>query len=86
MSARETLDHALVALAADGRRPRCGEHADRDLWTSDSVDDRRKAAQLCTRCPVLYACAEAAEEADERHHTWAGKDRTRHPNKKEKTK
>lgn len=86
MSARDELDRALLNLAAEGRRPRCGEHADTDLWTSDSIDDRRKAAELCARCPVLNQCAEAAEEQDERWHVFGGKDHTRHPTRaKEKS-
>ena len=75
MTARDALDRALLDLAADGHRPRCGEPGDHELWTSEDRDDRRRAAELCTRCPVLSACAEAAEELDERHHVWAGQDR-----------
>lgn len=77
MSARDQLDRALLNLAAEGRRPRCGEHGDGHLWTSESPEDRRKAADLCTHCPILHPCALAAEEQDERFHTWGGTDRHR---------
>ena len=75
MSAREVLDRQLLDLASRGERPRCGEPADHDLWVSDSPEDRRRAANLCTRCPILPACAAAAEEHDERHHVWGAQDR-----------
>ena len=68
MSARDTLDRALVNMAAEGRRPRCGEHADRDLWTSDDPTDRARAARRCWGCPVLELCGAAAD--DERD-AWA---------------
>lgn len=86
MSARDRFDRALVDMAAEGRRPRCGEHADRDLWTSDDRDERRRAAQLCARCPLLRPCAEAAEEMEERWHVFGGVDRTRtRPNSRRTT-
>lgn len=75
-TARDDLDRALIDMATEGRRPRCAEPGD-DLWTSDDHDERRRAAQLCRACPVLRPCAEAAEEQDERWHTWGGTDRHR---------
>lgn len=75
MSARDTLDRALVDLASRGERPRCGEPADRHLWVSDSPDERRRAARLCAACPILRACAEAAEEERDRWTTRGGVDR-----------
>lgn len=73
MTARDTLDRALLDLAADGRRPRCGEPADHLLWTSESADERARAAALCAGCPVLQPCARAAEEEHELF-VWAGVD------------
>lgn len=78
MTARDRLDGALVNLAAAGRRPVCGEPWSEALWTSDDADDRAEAARLCQRCPLLAPCAAAAEEADERHNVWGGRDYTRH--------
>lgn len=77
MTARDRLDRALLNLATEGRRPRCGEHADTDLWTSESPEDRRRAAELCSACPLLAPCAEAAEEMEERWHVFGGVDRHR---------
>ena len=74
MTARDDLDRALLDLAAEGRRPRCGEHADRDLWTSDDQEDRRRAAELCSVCPLLHPCAEAAEEEREKWTVRGGRD------------
>lgn len=65
LTARDDLDRALLDLAANGRRPRCGEPADHHMWTSDDHDERARAAELCRGCPVLRQCAEAAEEARE---------------------
>ena len=75
MTARDALDRALLDLAGDGRRPRCGEPDDHQLWTSESPDERRRAAQLCARCPLLHPCADAAEEMEERWHVFGGVDR-----------
>lgn len=81
MSAREALDRALLDLAADRRRPRCGEPADHLLWTSEKTDERARAAALCVGCPVLRQCADAAEEEAELF-VWAGVDRGVRPPKK----
>ncbi|QOK24145.1 WhiB family transcriptional regulator [Janibacter indicus] len=78
MSARDALDRALLDLAADGRRPRCGEPADHLLWTSEDTDERARAAALCVGCPVLQECALAAEEEAELF-VWAGVDRGARP-------
>ena len=79
MSARDDLDRALLDLAADGRRPRCGEPADHLWWTSEEADERARAAGLCVGCPVLQECALAAEEEGELF-VWAGVDRGTRPN------
>lgn len=81
MSAREALDRALLDLAADGRRPRCGEPATHHLWTSEKADERARAAALCVGCPVLRQCAHAAEEEHELF-VWGGVDRGVRPPKK----
>lgn len=78
MTARDRLDRALLDLAERGARPPCGHRWSGDLWVSDDAEDRRQAAVLCRPCPVLEACAAAAEEADERHNVWGGRDYTRH--------
>ena len=85
MSARDQLDRALLDLAADGRRPRCGEPASHHLWTSEKADERARAAALCAGCPVLQPCAHAAEQEHELF-VWAGVDRGARPSKKTATK
>lgn len=82
MNAREALDRALLDLAADGRRPRCGEPADHHLWTSDARDERARAARLCAACPILRSCAEAAEEERDTWTTRGGVDRRPKPTEK----
>lgn len=79
MTARDTLDRALLDLAADGRRPRCGEPADHLFWTSEKADERARAAALCDACPVLQECALAAEEEHELF-VWGGVDHGTRPN------
>ncbi len=73
MTAAEQLTRAL---AAQGRRPRCGEPGGHELWCSDDADDRAQAARWCVGCSVLTECADAADERGERFGTWAGVDRT----------
>lgn len=82
MSARDLLDRALLDLAADGRRPRCGEPDDHGLWTSEDRDERARAARLCAACPLLRPCAEAAEEENDRWTTRGGADRRTKKEKK----
>lgn len=89
MTARDRLDRALLDMAARGQRPPCGQPWGDGLWTSESHEDRARAAVLCRPCPLLEPCAATAEEADERHNVWGGRDWTRHhgpkknPTKKE---
>jgi len=79
MTAAERLTRALVDLATEGRRPRCGETGSPGLWLSDDAADRAQAATWCLGCPVLAECGAAADEQGERHGTWAGVDRTPAP-------
>lgn len=81
MSARDRLDRALLDLATEGRRPRCGEPAEHLWWTSEKADERARAAALCVGCPVLQPCAHAAEEEGELF-VWAGVDRGTRPVRK----
>ncbi len=76
MTAAEQLTRRLVALAAQGRRARCGEPGGHELWTSDNADDRAQAARWCAGCPVLAECGAAADEHDERFGVFGGRDRT----------
>ena len=71
----DRLTQALVALAAQGGRPRCGDPETAVLWTSDDQHDRTLAAAGCTGCPVLDECLAAGE--GEVHGVWGGVDRGR---------
>ena len=75
-AAQQALTAALVQLAAEGQRPRCGEYGGADLWLSEDPDDRALAARWCRGCLVLDACHNAAEEGAEQFGVWAGIDRT----------
>lgn len=74
--AAEEAWRALI-LAADDTVPCRGPHADR--WTSDDPEERQAAAYMCAGCPTTELCRTYADIADERHHVWAGVDRTRRP-------
>ena len=74
MTATERLTGALLALLDRGLRPPCAPPAP-DWWLSDDPGDRAAAARLCTGCPVLDACAAAADENGEVFGVWAGRDR-----------
>ena len=69
---REFLALAVALAAVDGRVPCRG----REEWQCDDAGARAKAADACWDCPLLTACAEYADAADERHGVWAGVDRT----------
>ena len=79
MTAAEQLTRALVVLATEGRRPRCGEFGGHELWTSDDADDRAQAVRWCAGCRVLLECGAAAAEQGETHGVWGGRDRTPPP-------
>jgi len=79
MRAAEQLTRALVELATQGRRPRCGDPGGHELWCSDDATDRALAAALCAGCAVLTECAAAADEHDERFGVFGGVDRTPPP-------
>lgn len=75
------LDSALVRLAANGVRPRCGEASAHELFLSEKPEERALAASWCAGCPVRRECADtgAAIRADFR--VWGGRDRTIRPRK-----
>lgn len=79
MTAAEQLTRALVSLATEGRRPRCGEAGSHEMWLSDDATDRAQAASWCVGCPVLVECGAAADEHGERFGVFGGRDRTAAP-------
>ncbi len=80
MSAAEVLGQALLEVAEQGRLTPC-QGRRRDRWTSDDAAEREWAASVCLTlaCRVLEQCAALADERDERHHVWGGRDRTPPP-------
>jgi len=76
VTAAEQLTRALVVLATEGRRPRCGEPGGHEMWCSDDATDRAQAARWCTGCLVLLECGSAADEQGERFGVFGGRDRT----------
>lgn len=85
-TAREHLDRALVDLAANGRRPLCGDYrGDDNPWLSDDHTQRAWAAQACQLCPLLDLCADAAAETGDRFGVWGGRDHSPRPMGRPKT-
>lgn len=74
--ADERLTLALLDLAAEGRRPPCGEPGAADLFLSDDSETRLSVAGHCHGCPILAECEAAAVENRERFGVWAGVDRS----------
>ena len=74
--AQDALSMALLTMAVEGDRPRCGDHATRDMWTSAFPDERALAATWCRGCAVLTLCGAVADANDERHGVWGGRDRS----------
>ncbi|WP_141494393.1 WhiB family transcriptional regulator [Kytococcus schroeteri] len=94
MSDPRVTAHGLLTFAlldAQGRGQAIPCHGPRgEWWTSEDADEREAAVHGCQSCPVLTACAAAADDTREAHHVWGGTDRTRplrnRPTKKEKTR
>jgi len=73
VTAVEALASELFRLTEQDVRTPC---QGADEWTSDHAEDRAYAVALCRLCPVLASCRQAADEQGEKHHVWAGVDRT----------
>jgi len=86
VTAAEELTLALVDLTDHGHTTPC-QGRRRDRWTSDDAAEREWAAAVCVGlgCPVLVQCGASADEHDEKHHVWAGTDRTLTPPAKKRT-
>jgi hypothetical protein len=70
-----SLGAALVRMADDGKRPLCQQRPDQ--WSPDAKPhERSSAAEACTYCPALHACAAFAQANGERHCVWGGLDLT----------
>lgn len=77
MTAWERLTQGLLQLADRDQKTPC-QGRRRDRWTSDDPDERAWAASVCSSlgCPLIDACAAAADESGERFGVWAGVDLT----------
>lgn len=74
-----SLNTALVRLAADGVRPRCGEPGAHQLFLSENPEERSLAATWCAGCPIRCECAEAGAATRANFGVWGGRDRTTRP-------
>jgi hypothetical protein len=75
-TATDRFNTALLTLAQREDRVRCSDPVDHARWTSDDQHDRAIAALWCNGCMVLDLCGNAADERGEKHHVWAGIDRS----------
>jgi hypothetical protein len=76
-AAVDQFERALVTLAVQGQRPRCGDPEAHHYWTSEHQAERVIAADWCTGCSVLDLCRTAAYERGEQFGVWGGRDFTR---------
>lgn len=77
------LNAALVRLAANRARPRCGEAGAHEVFLSEKPEERALAASWCTGCPVRQECADAGAAIQANFGVWGGRDRTVRPRKRE---
>lgn len=49
----------------------CATDANPEHWFSSSLAEVTRAVQVCRTCPVIFACALAAEDAREQFGVWA---------------
>src|SRR5215204_3502604 len=78
----EDLTRALIAAAAKGLRPRCGDDEISYMFLSDHPGERALAATWCDGCIVWTECDQVGQH--QRFGTWASRDRTVHPGKQRK--
>ena len=73
----QALTDALLKMATEGKRPRCGDWQDGSPWLSEDERLREIAAGWCHGCPIWTECDLAAKEHRVTAGVWAGRDRTR---------
>lgn len=73
----QALTDALLRLAIEGKRPRCGDWNDGNPWLSEDAELRELATGWCAGCSIFAECDEAAKEYRVTFGTFAGRDRTR---------
>ncbi|MGO1227809.1 MAG: WhiB family transcriptional regulator [Brachybacterium sp.] len=74
-SARAELMHAVAIRERAGEPPPC--RLAPEPFTSDQAAERRRAAELCARCPLAALCRDYAAEAGEVWGVWGGVDRSK---------
>lgn len=72
--ARAGLMRAVAERERAGEPPPC--RLVPEPFTSDQYAERRRAAELCARCPLAGLCRTYAAEAGEVWGVWGGKDRS----------
>lgn len=76
----ETAPARAELMRAVAERERAGEPPPCRLvpepFTSDQAAERRRAAELCARCPLAALCRSYAAEAGEVWGVWGGVDRS----------
>jgi hypothetical protein len=75
-AASERLVRALINAAAAGLRTHCSDGASKHMWLSDDEQERAVAVELCSGCPVIRECGEAASARGEKFGVWAAEDKT----------
>jgi hypothetical protein len=80
--ASDRLTMALLNLAARGERTPCSDWSIRNLFISESEQERKLAVHACQSCPVTAECLQAALAHDERFGVWGGHDFTRRTGRK----
>lgn len=73
----QALTGALLRMADNGQRPRCGDWNDGNPWLADDPGLRAMAARWCEGCPIVEPCAQAAKEMKASFGVWGGRDVTK---------
>jgi hypothetical protein len=72
--ASDQLTRALINIARQGIRPRCGDYEVSHYWLSECEQERKQAARWCAGCVVFTECGEVGQH--QRFGVWGGIDRT----------
>ena len=73
----QALTDALLKMADEGQRPRCGDWNDNNPWLAEDPRLRALAAWWCDGCPIVAACAQAGKEMKVSFGVWGGQDLTK---------
>ena len=73
----QALTDALLRMADEGQRPRCGDWSEDSPWLSDEPGLRAMAARWCAGCQIVDECAQAGGEFKSTFGVWGGRDVTK---------